>query len=168
MSFGNQDYPYLASEDRNFAQAFRITEDEFLKMAGGLKAYTQFRLNRDEARQAGIETETGERQGFSVPTLPDNVKDAMEGIALPGVTEKDLAKLVLEDQIKKVMGILDGIAAVKATNEQVSRQQGIKAELKAKELKTTAANNPWGWPPDSQSARDWAASQYQLQHGVRP
>ncbi|MGD0794699.1 MAG: hypothetical protein ABR958_03785 [Dehalococcoidales bacterium] len=168
MSYTNQDYPYLADEDRRFAQAFRISEDEFFGMAGGLKAYTQFRLNRDEARQASVETETGERQEFSVPTLPDNVNDAMKGIALPGVNEKDLARLVLEDQIKQVAGILDGIGAGKMVKEQADTQQRYKAESKASELKRIAANNPYGFPTDSQSAKDWAETQYQLRYGVKP
>jgi hypothetical protein len=167
MAFLTSDYQYLETGDRRFCQAFRLTEDEFLTMAGGLAAYTQHRLDRDEARRVSIAGGPEGRMTFSVPNLPDNLHTAMKGINLPGVDERGVARFLLSEHMKAVRGILDGVKAQGAVRAQVAQQTKDKADSKQRELEALARNNPYGWKPESQSAREWAEAQYDQQQNVR-
>jgi hypothetical protein len=152
---------YLESEDENTARAFGITdENEALSVYGGLKAYVDFVAGRKAARGAVIEA-GGEKTTFDVPELPQDVETAMGRIPQGmGIKEKAMYETLVKEQVVKVQNI--GVA-VRMTNNlkaQIAREQ--QQEVKRKEYYTAklAKENPYGWQPDSQSAQDWALSEY--------
>jgi hypothetical protein len=174
MQFTMSDYPYLEPEDGRFCIAFRLSEDDFLNMAGGLKAYTQHRLDRTEARSAIILGERSESEkawhperpgDFRVPALPDSTLEAMKSIppSIPGhpISEKEVAQFLLSEHVKKVKGILDGVKASKVVRAQADRAIEDKANSRKQEIQRLARNNPYGFKADSQSAMDWAISEYE-------
>ena len=159
---GNQ-YPYLDSEDRTFAQCFRLTEDQFLEMAGGLKRYTEFRLNRSQARGATMTAFSGESLTFDVPRLPDNTEEAMALITMPNLKPEEYATHLLKVQMDKVQGIVDTLRANRAFKAMAEREATEKANQREYEKERVAKQNPYGWPSDSQSALDWAEGQLKAQ-----
>ena len=112
-------YPYLVDpEDRAFAMCMRLDEDKFLEMAGGLKKYTQFRLDRQTARGAKIESQAGgEPLTFFVPQLPDNTEAALARITVPGVKVEDYAAYLLKEQMQKIQGIMDALLATRTCKD---------------------------------------------------
>lgn len=158
-------YPYLEAEDRAFAQCFRLSETEFLRMMGGLKTYTEHRLNREKARGASIEA-GGQTKIFSVPTLPFNIESAMAQIKVEGLSETDWAKYLLGEQVKTVGGIMSALKADKEMKAWQARQEADKQASKERELQQLrdTASNRYGWKSDSQSAKDWAEGEYVRRH----
>jgi hypothetical protein len=148
----DRDYPYLVHEDAMFCRAFRLSEDDFLKLCGGLKRYTEHRLNRDKART----------QGFDVPRLVDNTEDAMAAIQVKELGEVDLASYLLSEQRGKVQGCVDTIKMNKQFKKLAEREEKEKAESKERMLRgfRRQAAGAFGWSEDSQSAKDWAEEQY--------
>lgn len=162
MGYDTNSFPYLDGEDRLFCVAFRLTEDAFLKLCGGLKAYTQHRLNRSQARGATMTSLNGERMTFDVSRLPGSVEEAMDMIKLPGLKEDEFASYLLEEQITKARGIVDTLRANRVFADQEERRtedlknqrEGALARLRRE------AASIYGWGEDSQSAKDWAEQKY--------
>jgi plasmid replication initiation protein len=155
-------YPYFEAEDIAFCRCFRLTEDDFLKLAGGLKVYTEHRLNRQQARGATITNSLDEKTIFDVPRLPDNTEQAMARIQLPGVKESEFAAYLLKDQMNTVTGIIQALHADKGFKAQAARDAEEKVNQRKYALERLAveAAHLNGWSPDSQSAKDWAERKY--------
>lgn len=151
------DYPYLEGEDAAFAKAFRLSEDEALAMFGGLKGYTQHRLDRAKARG----------NGSTVTALPNTIESQMEALKFTEVPEKKFAEHLVKQQMTQVQGCMAGIKATKELEAGMERDRETKVALKTQRLKElreeSAARS--GWSPDSQSAKDWAEAEYQRRWG---
>lgn len=151
MSIGN--YPYLASEDASFAKAFRLTEDEVLGLFNGLSGYIRHRADRTKCRElAQIE----------IPKLSIDLEGEVEKYELAEVDEKQIAKILVDEQKTKVGG---GISLIKM-NKQFSEQAKVEAkniqDVKDMEMAKlrqfyAATHNV---EPDSQSAKDFADAEY--------
>lgn len=150
-------YPYLLGEDARFAKAFRLSEDEALKLFGGLKNYTQHRLDRSKARS----------EGHDVQALSDSLESHMDALRLTDITEKQLAAQLASDQVAKVKGITAGIKAGEAITKQADREKRGQAIVKESRLKELCeeAGARFGWEAASQSAKDWAEKEYKKRWG---
>lgn len=156
-------YPYLASEDTSFARAFRLTEDEVLNLFGGLAGYVRHRKNRTQCRDNSIE----------IPGLSTDLEGEVEKYELSEVSEKEIAKTLVNEQVQKVKGGLSTIemnarftvaGAMQAKNEEQVKEMEI-----AKIREWYAATH--GVAIDSQSTKDFAEAEYkrrQTGHGTIP
>lgn len=161
MSIGS--YPYLASEDAQFAKAFRLSEDEVLALFGGLKGYATHRLNRTKAREGGIE----------IPRLSSDFEAAIKEYELADIDEKGIAEDLVGKQVTKVRGAMDTLEMNKRYSEQAAAQAKTEEQVKEAELKNlrqwyATAN---GVDESSQSAKDFADAEYvrrQTGHGTIP
>jgi hypothetical protein len=128
-------YPYLTNEDAAAAASFRATEDQFLDAIGGLKIYTQFRLDRDEARRAVIDGIP-----FEVPKLPQTVEEAMKYILLsdPKVSPVAVLRVLLQDQKNKVSAILSTVKARKMMEETLAGDKKERLDAVEREAKRMA------------------------------
>lgn len=100
---------YLETEDRNFAIAHRLTEQEFLDLGfdGKLINYANFCIDRAEARREARRLELNEPWA-----LPSSLtKQELDGARQHGLSEKDWAKYLLGQQAKAVGGVLSGAKA---------------------------------------------------------
>jgi len=162
--FGAFDYPYLSAEDIGFARCFRLTESDFLQMAGGLRRYTQFRLDRGRARGASI-TAGDETKTFSVPRLPSNTEEAMAQIKVEGLAETDWAQHLLSEQMKTVGGIMSALKADREIIDWQARQakdKEVSTERTLMALRQKAASI-YNVSADSQTAKDYAEEQLKIQ-----
>lgn len=91
---------YLDDEDAAFTHSFNLSEEQVLEAYGGIKNYTQHRLDRNQVR----------RQGHDVPRLPGTPEEMLKcrmPIEDPSLTDAALAKEVLRGQVEKVRGLID-------------------------------------------------------------
>ncbi len=162
--FSSGSYPYLEQEDRAFAQCFRLSEDDFLKLSGGLKNYTIHRLNRAKARQASI-TAGEETKTFSVPKLPSNIEEAVGQIKVKEITEDQWAKYLLNEHMTKVAGIIDALKAhdnIQKTMD-TQREQEAYRERQFKAARRVEFANRYLVSENSQSAKDYADQQWEIE-----
>ena len=152
-------YPYLVFEDARFAKAFRLSEDEVLEMFGGLKGYSQHRLDRDKARNAGYE----------VPALSDNLEEHLESLKFTDTSEKQFATYLAGEQKEKIAGCLSAIKAEKEFEAEAKRETERKAAEKEYTINALCkeASGKFGVSPDSQTAKDWADQQYKIRSRQR-
>lgn len=150
MSTGS--YPYLASEDGMFAKAFRLTEDEALGLFGGLSGYVRHRVNRTRCREAQIE----------ITRLSTDLEGEVEKYELSEVSEKQIAKVLVDEQRTEVAGGLSTIEMNKRFSEQAAVQAEAERQAKEAELKKIrewyAATH--AVDGNSQSAKDFAEAEY--------
>jgi hypothetical protein len=91
-------YPYLSTEDANFAKAFRLSEDTILKLFGGLHGYKLHMLRREDVR----------RQGHTVkPLTTELTKETLEQMERLRLSEEQVAEVVVNDQVKQVQSLVD-------------------------------------------------------------
>jgi hypothetical protein len=159
-------YPYLDGQDVAFARCFRLTESEFLTMAGGLKKYTEFRLDRQQAKGATMKSLSGETMTFNVPPLPDNVEEAMSRIQLPGLKEEQYAATILKEQMDKVAGIIGALRANRELKDDAERTANSRTSARERDMSSLRkeAHDIYGWSEDSGSAKDWAEQKYQQRY----
>jgi hypothetical protein len=168
-------YPYLEAEDAAFCRAWRLSEDKFLDLAGGLKLYTQHRLDRAAARRAsktdGLSADTvkqlkekypGQKAEYSVPSLPTDLRPYL--IRLKGMEDvgaEELARQLVSDQMTKVRGIVDAMQAVERLQANAARAAADKESSRQWQLREFAKEGAakHGWKPDSQSAKDYAEAE---------
>lgn len=150
MSTGN--WPYLASEDGMFGKAFRLTEDEVLGLFGGLSGYVRHRANRTRCREAQIE----------IPGLSTDLEGEVEKYELSEISEKQIAKVLVDEQKTKVAGGISTIKMDKELKEQAVVQAEAEKQAKEAELKKIrewyAATH--AVDENSQSAKDFAEAEY--------
>ena len=151
-------YPYLQVEDAMFAIAFRLSEDQFLELAGNLKKYVQFRLDRAQARGATMTALNGETLIFEVPMLPSSTEEAMQRIQVPGLKEEEFAAYLLQEQMVKTQGIIDALRAskaIQADSDRIARDRQTLREMDLAKYRREGANL-FGWDEKSQSSEDYA------------
>lgn len=152
-------YTYLELEDAAFAQAFRLTEDQMFDLFGGIRSYTQFRLDRQTSRGASITSQTGETIKYDVPMLPSSTEAAMARMPqLPGLKEQEWAATILQEQRVKVQGIVDALRAskaIQADSDRIAKDRQTLREMDLAKYRREGANL-FGWDEKSQSAEDYA------------
>jgi hypothetical protein len=151
-------YPYLEASDAAFCRAFRLSEDKFLELCGGLKRYTQLRLDRQAARGATM----ADGSAYSVPPLPTDIKPYLVKLKMSDVADStEIARQLLSDHMNKVTGINDASVASERLQANEARRIADKESSRQWQLREfqKGAAARFGWKPDSQSAKDWAEAE---------
>lgn len=138
-------FSYLETEDSNFCDAFDISESAFLECFGGLKGYTQHRLDRADARRAIVASEQA-----TVPHLPQSPEAALSHYKIEDkqLTNEALAGVIIKEQVDKVKGIIQSVKANKALKESAAKARqddNSRVRMEAEYLAKSYAD----WPGDS-------------------
>lgn len=157
------DFVYVKGEIQKFAIACGITNDAGAlegPFGGSVKREYDFETKLDAARKTVLEI-GGERTEFSIPQLPQTIEEVMARIPSGmGISEKAWYNQVMKEMIEKVDGILFAVRMTDNFKGQMEKAQADKAKQKEYDLNSLAKSNPFGWEPDSQSAKDWADAEW--------
>jgi hypothetical protein len=141
-------------EDVTFMTSYNLDEKQFLSLfSDGLAGYTLHRLDRARARGTG----------YDIPKLR-SIESQQAVLRLStqtgsGVTAEGLAKALISEQVKAVHGALEAARIKRAGEAEREEHAGRRLADKAARLKVLAEKNPFGWKPDSRSAREWAEAE---------